>query len=178
MINVLLVKYCRLELKIKPPPNHHLLTFAPLRYDNYQYSGFIQVITGKILPAHLCVLNKHIMITSIGNGSLVVNRNTGKLEHPSLLSRFIAWTDTQDEDRLLWMGIALMGHGCVLTPITVMVVLMTGAQFFLIAASIAAIIVPFITNLAALSSRITIPAFLLSIVLDIAIVAIALASLL
>lgn len=80
------------------------------------------------------------------------------------------WCEGQQPNRLLWLGVALAGHGCILTPITVLAVLLAGANFFLFMLAMVAMGIALITNLAALPTKYTIPAFLLSIVIDIVIV--------
>ena len=89
---------------------------------------------------------------------------------PSLLTRCITWCKTQEESRLLWLGIILAAHGCILTPITVMVVMFTGNNLYLFVLAIAAMGMTLVTNLAALPTKITIPVFVFSILIDLAIV--------
>ncbi len=89
---------------------------------------------------------------------------------PSLLTRFITWCNTQEESRLLWLGVILAAHGCILTPLTVMVVMFTGNNLYLFVLAIAAMGMTLVTNLAALPTKITIPLFVLSILIDLAIV--------
>lgn len=53
-------------------------------------------------------------------------------EKTSLLQRFAAWTRGQQENRFLWLALALGGHGCVLTPLTILlVVALTGMNLVL-----------------------------------------------
>lgn len=94
----------------------------------------------------------------------------------SWFSTFVAWTEKQNDNRLAWLAAALAGHGCFLTPFTVMAVMATTQNFTLFMAAIAAMTLALVTNLAALPTKITIPAFILSIVADIVIVAITLIS--
>jgi hypothetical protein len=92
----------------------------------------------------------------------------------SLLARFVNWTKAQEPNRLLWLGVALGVHGCVLTPLTVMAVLLAGTNMFLFMTAMLAMGMTLVTNLAALPTKITIPVFLASIVIDLAVVIIAL----
>ena len=71
---------------------------------------------------------------------------------------------------MLWLGIALTGHGCILTPLTVMAVLLAGTNLYLFILAIVAMGMSLVTNLAAMPTKITIPVFILSILIDIAIV--------
>ena len=89
----------------------------------------------------------------------------------SVFTRFINWCNDQQEDRLLWLGVALAGHGCVITPLTIMAVLLAGTNLVLFVLALVAMGMALVTNLAALPTKITIPVFVLSIVIDLAIIA-------
>jgi hypothetical protein len=89
---------------------------------------------------------------------------------PSLLTRFINWCKSQEESRLLWLGIILAAHGCILTPLTVIVVMFTGNNLYLFVLATAAMGMTLVTNLAALPTKITLPVFVLSILIDLGIV--------
>ena len=94
----------------------------------------------------------------------------------SLMSTFLSWAEKQNDNRLTWLALALAGHGCFLTPLTGMVVMATTQSFTLFMAAIGAMTLALVTNLAALPTNITIPAFILSIIADIVIIAITLIS--
>ena len=89
----------------------------------------------------------------------------------SLFSRFIAWCDSQEPYRFGWLAVILAIHGCVLAPVTVMSIAMGGNHFAFWGITIGAMAIALIPNLAALPTRITIPAFFLSILLDVAVIA-------
>ena len=95
---------------------------------------------------------------------------TERSSAPSLLTRFITWCKAEEESRLLWLGIILTAHGCIITPLTVMVVMFNGNNLYLFVLAIAAMGMTLVTNLAALPTKITIPVFVLSILIDLAIV--------
>lgn len=88
----------------------------------------------------------------------------------SIFSRFITWCNNQQEDRLMWVGIALAGHGCVITPLSIMAVLLAGTNLFLFVTVLVAMGLSLVTNLAALPTRITIPVFILSILIDLVVI--------
>jgi hypothetical protein len=90
--------------------------------------------------------------------------------HVSSLKKFIDWAKKQEEDRFLWMAIAIGGHGCFFTIITLLMILFTGNHFIFWPFAIAAMAVPVVTNLAALPTKITIPIFFLSLLMDIVII--------
>jgi hypothetical protein len=89
---------------------------------------------------------------------------------PSLVTKFLRWCNDQQESRLLWLGMALTAHGCILTPLTVAIVMLTGNSLVLFVLAIAAMAMSLVSNLAALPTKITIPVFILSILIDIAII--------
>lgn len=88
----------------------------------------------------------------------------------SVFSRFFKWSADQQHNRLLWLGIALTGHGCIITPLTIMAVLLAGTNLFLFILALVAMMMSLVTNLAAMPTRVTIPVFVLSILIDLAIV--------
>lgn len=88
----------------------------------------------------------------------------------SVLKKFMNWCEGQQKNRLLWLGVSLTAHGCILTPITIMAVLLAGSNLVLFVLALVAMGVSLVTNLAALPTKITIPVFVFSIVLDIVII--------
>ena len=84
----------------------------------------------------------------------------------SLSTRFFEWCHAQEEQRLLWLGIILFTHGCVITPLTILFVVLAGNSLVLWPFIIGAIAMSLIVNLAALPTRITIPVFFLSLLID------------
>jgi hypothetical protein len=95
---------------------------------------------------------------------------TEKTGSSSLVAKFLAWCRGQEQNRLLWLGIILAGHGCILTPLTVMAVLLAGTNMALFVLAIVAMGMSLVTNLAAMPTKITIPVFLLSVLIDMAII--------
>ena len=95
---------------------------------------------------------------------------TSQKSETSIYKKFIKWCEGQQPNRLLWLGIALAGHGCILTPLTIMAVLLAGSNLFLFVLALVAMGLSLVTNLAALPTKITIPVFILSILIDIAII--------
>ena len=88
----------------------------------------------------------------------------------STWTKFMNYCKGQEHNRLMWVGIALAAHGCILTPMTIMITLFTGANFALFMTGMVAMGIALVTNLAAMPTRITIPAFVLSIVIDLFVV--------
>src|SRR5437764_428862 len=71
----------------------------------------------------------------------------------SPIARFFKWAATQEENRLLWLGIALAGHGCILTPLTVFAVILAGTNIALFLTAIVAMTMALVTNLAAMPTK-------------------------
>ena len=92
---------------------------------------------------------------------------TESLAQPSLWSRFMTYSKGQEHNRIMWVGLVLAIHGCALTPITVMATLFAGPNFFLFMTAMVAMGIALVTNLAAMPTKITIPAFALSVLIDI-----------
>ena len=96
--------------------------------------------------------------------------NTNRGINIPFLSGFMNWAKSQEDNRILWVGIALVVHGCALTPLTVMAVVFAGLNMYLFMLAITAMAMALVTNLAAMPTKVTIPVFALSVFLDIAIV--------
>ena len=84
----------------------------------------------------------------------------------SVWTKFMKYCKGQESNRLMWVGIVLATHGCILTPVTVMITFFAGQSFVLFMTGMIAMAIALVTNLAAMPTRITIPAFVLSIVID------------
>ena len=95
---------------------------------------------------------------------------SGVTNNISIWTKFMNYCKDQEHNRLMWLGIALAAHGCILTPMTIMITLFTGANFGLFMTGMVAMGIALVTNLAAMPTRITIPAFVLSIVIDLFVV--------
>jgi hypothetical protein len=104
----------------------------------------------------------------------VFNRTEENYKHRTFsipfLTRFLNWSKNQSENRILWVGIALVMHGCVITPLTVMAVAFTGMSLVLFMAAIIAMGMALVTNLAAMPTKVTVPVFFLSVLIDVLIV--------
>lgn len=90
--------------------------------------------------------------------------------NPSVWIHFITWCKNQEENRFSWLGIAITGHGCMITPLTLFIIMYTGNSMIFWGIAIAAMGMSLVTNLAALPTKITIPSFFFSILLDLGII--------
>lgn len=89
----------------------------------------------------------------------------------SLLTRFISWCKTQEKYRLGWLAAIIAVHGCILTPITCFAIALSGNNMIFWSMASIAMGMCLVTNLAALPTKITIPVFFLSIIIDFVIIA-------
>lgn len=90
----------------------------------------------------------------------------------SIFSRFVNWAAAQEDRRFMWLALALGGHGCVLTPLTILlVVVFTGLNLALFLTALGAMALALIVNLAAMPTKYTIPAFFLSVLVDVVVIA-------
>lgn len=95
---------------------------------------------------------------------------TARTTKSSLFSRFFAWCNSQEDYRFGWLGGIIIVHGCVLTPLTLIAIILSGSYLTLFIAAIVAMGISLVTNLAAMPTKVTIPVFFLSILIDMGIV--------
>lgn len=116
----------------------------------------------------MCYQNELTMTTTTLNQTIASNY-TATIEKTSFFANFISWCDAQQFNRLLWLGIALVGHGSILLPLTGAAVMFSGNSLALLVMALVAMVMTLVTNLAALPTKITIPIFVLSILIDLGI---------
>ena len=95
---------------------------------------------------------------------------------PSLVRRFLDWCDDQQRYRFGWLASIIAIHGCIMAPITVIAVMLGGNSMVYWALAIGAMAISLIVNLAAESTKVTIPVFFLGLLIDVAVIAICLAN--
>jgi hypothetical protein len=91
--------------------------------------------------------------------------------HTSLWSRFINWTISQEKNRFLWLAVSLVGHGCVITILTLFAIIFSGNHTILWPFAMGGMVACLVVNLSAMPTKITIPVFLLSVLVDLVIIA-------
>jgi len=91
-------------------------------------------------------------------------------ERETLLNRFVSWCKGQEKFRLGWLAAILVIHGCVLTPITLVAVVFSGNSMIFWIMAISAMGMSLVSNLAAMPTKVTIPVFILSVLIDLAII--------
>lgn len=92
------------------------------------------------------------------------------LVHLSKWKRFLNWSAGQEENRLMWTALAILGHGCIISLITLLAIIFSGNHFILWLIAIVSFAMSVISYLAALPTRITIPIFFLSVLIDVLII--------
>lgn len=87
------------------------------------------------------------------------------------LRKFIDWCDQQEKNRLLWVGIAIMGHIGMIVPLTLLAVLFLADNNFTLWIIALAVNMPVLAfNLAAQPPKITIPVMVTSLLVNVAII--------
>jgi|SRR5687767_1305397 len=84
--------------------------------------------------------------------------------------KFIDWCDGQEKYRFGWLAAALSIHGCILTILTMFAVVLAGNHFIFWPFVIGAMAITLISNLAAMPTKITIPVFFFSVIMDLVII--------
>lgn len=88
----------------------------------------------------------------------------------SIWKSFTSWTVAQEQNRFLWLALGVVGHGCVITIFTMLAIMFSGNNFIYWPFAIAAMTMTVVTNLAAMPTKITIPVFFFSVLIDVAII--------
>jgi hypothetical protein len=88
------------------------------------------------------------------------------------LKRFISWCDQEEKNRLLWLGIGIMGHIGMILPLTLLSVLFLGGNNFTLWIVVLSANMPVLAlNLAAQPPKVTIPVMLISLIINIIVIA-------
>lgn len=90
-------------------------------------------------------------------------------------NKFLAWAGGQEENRFIWSAVSILGHGTIFTVATLITVMLTGNLIFLLLPTCLNMTMMLVVNLAALPTKYIIPCFFLSIMVDLVVVATALA---
>jgi hypothetical protein len=122
----------------------------------------------KGINRNLCYKNNRKMETTFQ--STIVTSHISRIERPSIIAKFMTWCKGQEKNRLGWLGGILTIHGCVLTPITLFAIILSGTYFPFYIAALVAMGIAVVTNLAAMPTKITIPLFFFSVIIDLAII--------
>lgn len=88
----------------------------------------------------------------------------------SVWKKFITWCEGQEKFHFGWLAAALTIHGCVLTILTLFAIVLAGNHFIFWPFAIGAMGITLIVNLAAMPTKITIPVFFFSVLVDLLII--------
>jgi hypothetical protein len=119
--------------------------------------------------AEICITKQISMQTIVQQTEMMYRDEQVRL---GAVSKFLTWSQNQEKNRFGWLALILASHGCVLTPLTLFAVILSGASLPLFIAAIIAMGLALVTNLAAMPTKVIIPAFFLSILIDVTIVVI------
>jgi len=75
-----------------------------------------------------------------------------------IVRRFINWCEQQEQKRFLWMAVAFLGHIGTVLPLTIFTIVNTGNNFSLLVIACTVNIAVLALNLAAQSTKVTLPA--------------------
>ncbi len=86
----------------------------------------------------------------------------------SILKKFSSWCERQEENRLLWLGIGIMGHIGMVLPLTLLSILFLANNNFILWIVVLAANMPVLAfNLAAQPPKVTIPVMVVSLFINI-----------
>ena len=95
-----------------------------------------------------------------------------KTSRVNAIRRFVEWCEKQERNRLLWLGIAIMGLIGTVLPLTLLAVLfLAGNNFTLWIIVLSANMPVLALNLAAQPPKVTIPVLLVSLIIDVVVMA-------
>jgi len=97
-------------------------------------------------------------------------------EHVSLWKRFLVWCNAQQPNRFIWLALSLVGHCTFITVVTILVITYSGNHFIYWAFTIGAIMASLVVNIAGQPTKVTIPVFFISVIIDAVIIALCVAN--
>ena len=115
----------------------------------------------------------HQLTLSNNYRTLVLDtQKTSVVAKANLLYKFNQWVNTQEENRLLWLGVAVLGGIATVLPITLIAVVFWANNSLTLWAITCALNLPvLILNLAAQPTKITLPVLFLVWFIDVLIIA-------
>jgi hypothetical protein len=96
-----------------------------------------------------------------------------KTSRVNSLRRFMSWCDQQEKNRLLWLGLGIIGHIGTIVPLTLLSILFLADNNFALWIVVLCVNMPVVAlNLAAQPPKVTIPVMLTSLVINVVVIAI------
>lgn len=96
----------------------------------------------------------------------------------STQQKFFTWAAGLEEQRLPLLAGMLTVHGCITVPVTMGLLLASGAGLFLLGVMVFTTFAVLVTNLAALPTKITVPTYVFVTAIHLALIAISISKLL
>jgi hypothetical protein len=141
--------------------------------------GMTQVIDYAYYSAHFCGLKLNNMSTTISHAQGVptyraaAGNPSSAAGNPSLIDRFFDWATKEDvKHHIGWVGLSIVAMTAIFFPVTMSAILLNGASFGLIIAAMVPLVLVFVTNLAALPTKYTIPFFFVGVLAELIILVI------
>jgi hypothetical protein len=126
-----------------------------------------QVIDYAYYSTHFCGLKLNNMSTTISHAQRVpvYGPTTG---NPSFIERFLDWAKKEDvKHHIGWVGLSIIAMTAVFFPVTMAAILFNGASFGLIVAAMVPLVLVFVTTVAALPTKYTIPFFFVGVLAEV-----------
>jgi hypothetical protein len=128
------------------------------------------VMSYAYFPGHFCSLKLSNMSTTT-SGELVVPIYRQAVSHPSLIGRFFDWAENEDvAHHVGWVGFSIMAMTGFFFPITMSAILFNDGAFGLIIAAMVPLVLVFVTNLASLPTKYTIPFLFVGVLAELTII--------
>jgi hypothetical protein len=120
-------------------------------------------------------LNQRYMQQTISSGSfesmIISSAYVERQPKVNSLRKFINWCDQQEKNRLLWLGIGIMGHIGMVLPLTLLAILFLANNNFTLWVVVLCANMPVLAlNLAAQPPKVTIPVMLTSLIINIVVI--------
>jgi hypothetical protein len=93
-----------------------------------------------------------------------------QVRRKSLFSQLGQWVSDEERNHLVWAGIAITAMAVLFLPLTMTAILLNGSDFSLIIITMFSFALVVITNLSALPTRFTIPAFVVGVLIDLLVI--------
>jgi hypothetical protein len=98
-----------------------------------------------------------------------------KAKRVNSLRKFISWCDQQEKNRLLWLGLGIMGEIGMIVPLTLLSVLFLANNNFALWIVVLSANMPVLAlNLAAQPPKVTIPVMLTSLIINVVVIVLSL----
>ena len=84
---------------------------------------------------------------------------------------FLTWCKKQEQNHFMWVAFILAAQACVLIPVTLLSILVSGSNETALITLLSVTAMSFVSLLSAMSTKYTIPVFVVALVVDLALIA-------